>query len=105
MNLHSFLYRKPQNFGRCLFVLLNGTCRAFTDILLSTVLLAVIVGKLTVTDIEISEREGYVGVPYCGFFPLQKHKAAANELKWPVGEEPCAVSAAWLQVPKLLHAP
>lgn len=56
MNLHSLLYRKPQNFGGCLFILLNGTCRAFTGILLSTVLLAATAGKLKVTDIEVKRK-------------------------------------------------
>lgn len=50
MNLHSFLYRKPQNFGHYLLILLIGSCRAFTDILLSTVLSAAVESKPTVTN-------------------------------------------------------
>lgn len=57
-NLHSFLYRKPQNLGHYLFILLNGTYRAFTDILLSTALLATVVGKATVTNQYLDKTEG-----------------------------------------------
>lgn len=45
-NLYSFLYRKPQNLGYYLCILLNGT---YTDRVLSTALLAPVVGKPTVT--------------------------------------------------------
>lgn len=57
-NLHSFLYRKPQNLGNYLCILLNGTYRAFTDLLLSTALLATVVGKATVTNQYLDKTEG-----------------------------------------------